>query len=82
MATTKTDSWTLAREAQTLSDVHEVLSKLMPHPTKSDPKVLRDYYLLSAEVYARVAEIDRTHHHEALYWANREREKGEAINGS
>jgi hypothetical protein len=30
-------------------------------------------------VYARVAEVDRGHHHEALYWAKREREKGEAI---
>ena len=28
---------------------------------------------------ARVAETDRSHHHEAIYWANREREKGEAI---
>jgi hypothetical protein len=82
VAITRTDPWALAREAQTLSDVHDVLTKLMPHPTKSDPKVLRDYYLLSAEVYARVAEIDRTHHHEALYWANREREKGEAISVS
>jgi hypothetical protein len=30
-------------------------------------------------VYARIAETDRSHHHEAMYWANREREKGEAI---
>jgi hypothetical protein len=50
----------------------------MPDP-RSKPDVLRAYHLRSAAVYARVAEIDRGHHHEAIYWANRERQKGEAI---
>ncbi|SDG80589.1 hypothetical protein SAMN05216553_111340 [Lentzea fradiae] len=70
--------WGLADQVRTLSEAHDVLSKLMPNP-KAAPAVLRDYYLRSAEVYARVAEIDRGHHHEAMYWANREREKGQAI---
>lgn len=70
--------WGLAEQVTTLSQAHDVLSKLMPNP-KSKPEVLKDYYLRSAAVYARIAEIDRTHHHEALYWATREREKGEAI---
>jgi hypothetical protein len=70
--------WGMADQVATLSEAHDVLSKLLPNP-KSKPQVLKDYYLRSAEVYARVAEIDRAHHHEALYWANREREKGEAI---
>ncbi|MGZ3141884.1 AMED_5909 family protein [Lentzea chajnantorensis] len=70
--------WGVAEQVRTLSEAHDVLSKLMPNP-KAAPAVLRDYYLRSAAVYARVAEIDRSHHHEAVYWANREREKGEAI---
>lgn len=70
--------WGLADQVMTLGEAHDVLSKLMPDP-KSKPEVLRGYYLRSAAVYARVAEIDRGHHHEAIYWANRERQKGEAI---
>jgi hypothetical protein len=70
--------WGVAEQVRTLSEAHDVLSKLMPNP-KAAPAVLRDYYLRSAAVYARVAETDRSHHHEAVYWANREREKGEAI---
>jgi hypothetical protein len=70
--------WGLAENATTLSEAHDVLSKLMPNP-KAAPAVLKDYYLRSAAVYARIAETDRSHHHEAMYWANREREKGEAI---
>ncbi|MEU0877816.1 AMED_5909 family protein [Lentzea sp. NPDC051213] len=74
-------SWGVAEKVTTLSEAHDVLSKLMPNP-KAAPAVLRDYYLRSAAVYARVAETDRSHHHEALYWANREREKGEEIPAS
>jgi hypothetical protein len=70
--------WGRAEQVTTLSEAHDVLSKLMPNP-KAAPAVLKDYYLRSAAVYARVAETDRSHHHEAMYWANREREKGEAI---
>lgn len=78
MSVVEAMNWGLAEHVTTLSEAHDVLSKLMPNP-KSKPQVLKDYYLRSAAVYARIAEIDRTHHHEALYWASREREKGEAI---
>jgi hypothetical protein len=33
------------------------------------------YYQRSAEWYAEIAEIDRGHHHEALYMAEQERER-------
>ena len=78
MPAVETVHWGMADQVTTLSEAHDVLSKLMPNP-KAKPQVLKDYYLRSADVYARIAEIDRSHHHEALYWANREREKGEAI---
>ena len=78
MSTAKAVHWGLAEQVTTLSEAHDVLSKLLPNP-KAAPAVLKEYYLRSAAIYARVAEIDRSHHHEAIYWANREREKGEAI---
>ncbi|MGM1057843.1 AMED_5909 family protein [Saccharothrix sp. Mg75] len=61
-----------------LKDAHEIVGRLMPAPD-AEPEVLRDFYLRSAQVYDRVAEVDRGHHHEALYWAKRERSKGERI---
>ncbi|MFT7839514.1 AMED_5909 family protein [Saccharothrix sp. BKS2] len=72
------DRWAAARAAMTLKDAHEALGKVMPAP---DAELSRwqVFYRVSVEVYARVAEVDRGHHHEALYWAQREREKGEEI---
>jgi hypothetical protein len=37
------------------------------------------YYQRSAALYAEIAEIDRGHHHEALYWAEHERERANEI---
>jgi hypothetical protein len=78
MSMTKSEQWVPAQEARTLMEAHDVVGKLMP-PPNSAPKVMRDFYVRSAAVYARIAEVDRAHHHEALYWATREREKAEAI---
>ena len=78
MSAVEVMTWARAEQVTTLSEAHDVLSKLLPNP-KTRPEVLKDYYLRSAAIYARVAETDRSHHHEAMYWANREREKGEAI---
>lgn len=72
------DRWALALESQRLMEAHDVLSRLMPAPD-AESSVWREYYQRSATVYERVAEIDRGHHHEALYWATRERQKGEEI---
>ncbi|WP_051765383.1 AMED_5909 family protein [Saccharothrix syringae] len=72
------DVWAKARAARTLKDAHEALGKVMPAPHAA-PSRWQVFYRVSAEVYAQVAEIDRGHHHEALYWAKREREKGEEI---
>ncbi|MFD1146096.1 AMED_5909 family protein [Saccharothrix hoggarensis] len=78
MAQTKADPWAKAKAVTLLKDAHEALTHLMPAPGASR-EMWRDFYLRSAEVYAHVAEVDRGHHHEALYWAKREREKGEAL---
>jgi hypothetical protein len=70
--------WTVLDKVRTLREAHEVLTKVMPSPD-AKPVVWREFYLRSAEVYRRVAEVDRFHHHEALYWANREQEKADQI---
>ena len=59
---------------QTLMEAHGLLSHMRPGRTASRETWLR-YYRRSAAVYAELAEIDRGHHHECLYWANRERAK-------
>ncbi|MFI9010296.1 AMED_5909 family protein [Actinosynnema sp. NPDC053489] len=74
----KLDRWAVAMSATTLKEAHEVLGGLVPSPDAA-PSRWRGFYLRSAQVYARVAEVDRGHHHEALYWAKRERERSEAI---
>ena len=58
----------------TLMEAHEVLTRIRPSQDASRQKWL-EYYRRSASVYAEMAEIDRGHHHEALYWAGRERAK-------
>lgn len=78
MAKTKSDRWAAAYAVTLLKDAHEALTHLMPSPD-APRDVWREFYLRSAEVYARVAEIDRGHHHEALYWAERERAKAEGV---
>ncbi|AXX27917.1 hypothetical protein KCV87_17630 [Actinosynnema pretiosum subsp. pretiosum] len=70
--------WDIANNAQTLIEAHEALSRLMPDGDA--PKaVWKSFYVRSGRVYRRIAEVDRGHHHEALYWATREEEKAEAI---
>lgn len=76
-----TDLWAAARQATTLKDAHEALGRLMPRP-EAPAAIQRDFHQRSAAVYARVAEVDRHHHHEATYWANREREKAEQVAAS
>jgi hypothetical protein len=63
---------------QTLMQAHDMLTRVRPGADESAEVWLR-YYRHSAAVYAEVAEVDRGHHHEAMYWVTRERAKAEAI---
>ncbi len=63
---------------QTLMRAHDAVVVARPAPD-APVWAWRAYYLRSARVYAEVAEIDRGHHHEALYWAGRERRKAEEL---
>lgn len=63
---------------RTLMDAHNALVKIRPKST-APLEQWRAYYERSAALYAEIAEIDRGHHHEALYWADRERRSVEEI---
>jgi hypothetical protein len=61
-----------------LKQAHIVLSSERP-ASDAGADVWLAYYRRSAAVYAEVAEVDRWHHHEALYWASREERKAREI---
>jgi hypothetical protein len=65
-------------EPRTLMEAHDALVKIRPK-SAAPLEQWRAYYEQSAALYAEIAEIDRGHHHEALYWADKERRSAEEI---
>lgn len=63
---------------RTLREAHEVLVRRRPMGD-APLAAWQEFHDLSARVYAELAEVDRGHHHEALYWANRERQSAQEI---
>jgi hypothetical protein len=63
-----------AMVSRTLVEAHEALARIRPGRQAPLAEWLA-YYQRSAALYAEVAEIDRGHHHESLYWADHERER-------
>jgi hypothetical protein len=57
---------------------HELLTRERP-AAEAKPETWLAYYRRSASLYAEVAEVDRGHHHEALYWSSREERKAREI---
>jgi hypothetical protein len=57
---------------------HEELVRIRPDQDASLAAWLA-YHQKSAALYAELAEIDRGHHHECLYWADRERTSAEEL---
>ena len=60
-----------AVQPDTLAAAHELMPRLMPTPTAPLTEWVA-FRRRSAAIYTRVADVDRGHHHEALYWAERE----------
>jgi len=71
-------AWQEVQACQTLFQVHEALVRLRPSDSANDVQ-WRNYRLRSAAAYERIADIDRGHHHEALYWAQRERKHADNV---
>lgn len=63
---------------QTLGETHEALARIRPARQAPLAEWLA-YHQRSAALYAEIAEIDRGHHHESLYWADREHERAKEI---
>ncbi|MGH3696060.1 MAG: AMED_5909 family protein [Pseudonocardiaceae bacterium] len=59
---------------RTLADAHEAVARIRPRQKAPLTEWLA-FHQRSAAVYAEVAEIDRGHHHEALFMAERERHR-------
>jgi hypothetical protein len=55
---------------RTLMQAHAALVRIRPSQEASLEQWCA-YYQRSARLYSEIAEIDRGHHHEALYWAER-----------
>lgn len=64
----------------TLQDAHEQVCREWPG-RDAPVSVMVAYHQRAAALYDQVAEIDREHRHEALYWAHDERQTAEALNG-
>ncbi|MFD9893808.1 AMED_5909 family protein [Amycolatopsis sp. NPDC059027] len=65
---------TTETEPQTLIAAHEVVQRRRP---ASDAKLSSwlAFHQGNERIYKMVADVDRGHHHEALYWADYERRK-------
>jgi hypothetical protein len=63
---------------RTLADAHEAVAAIRPPRTASLTEWLA-HHQRSAALYAEIAEIDRGHHHEALFMAEREHQRAKEI---
>jgi hypothetical protein len=63
---------------RTLVKAHEMLARIRPGRQAPLAEWLA-HYQKSAALYAEIAELDRGHHHESLYWADHERERAKEI---
>ena len=76
--TTDTSKTTTPAHPKTLKEAHDVAYKMRPKLDAS----LQDWLMFrqkSSALYRKIADIDRYHHHEALYWAEREEEEAQEI---
>lgn len=67
-----------SEQPKTLMQAHVALVRIRPKG-EATLTTWKSYYERSAELYRQIAEIDRGHHHEALYWAEREQCKAAEI---
>lgn len=70
--------WSAVQSAVTLRQAHDALLEVVPSREATRVE-WRDFHLRAAEVYRRVAEIDRGRQREALFLAEQQREKAEKI---
>jgi hypothetical protein len=67
-----------SHELKTLRDAHEVVMERRP-PRDANLSIWLAFRLANARMYKAIADVDRGHHHEALYWAGYEERKAGEI---
>lgn len=72
------DKTTKQAPPRTLMQAHDALVRIRPS-SRASLAAWKSYYERSVALYLEIAEIDRGHHHEAVYWAEREQEKAKEI---
>ncbi|MGH3916732.1 MAG: AMED_5909 family protein [Pseudonocardiaceae bacterium] len=72
------DKTTKPDRPTTLMQAHTALVHIRPKANAS-LAAWKAYYDKSVALYREIAEIDRGHHHEALYWADREQKSADEI---
>jgi hypothetical protein len=72
------DKTTKPAMPRTLTEAHAAVAAIRPRQAAPLTEWLA-YHQRSAAVYAEVAEIDRGHHHEALFMAEQERQQVKEI---
>lgn len=72
------DKTTQPEMPRTLAEAHEAVAAMRPRRAAPLTEWLA-YHQRSAALYAEVAEIDRGHHHEALFMAEQERQQAKEI---
>lgn len=68
-------------EPKTLREAHEVVMERRP-ANGANSSVWLAFRLGNARLYKAIADVDRGHHHEALYWAGYEERKAGEISAN
>lgn len=62
----------------TLKDAHDLIGRIRPGSSASPSEFLA-FRRRATQIYLAVADIDRYHHHEAMYWVEHEREAAQEL---
>ncbi|HUR04457.1 MAG TPA: AMED_5909 family protein [Nonomuraea sp.] len=65
-------------EPRTLRAAHDVVTSRRPKPD-ANLSVWLVFHQSNARMYEVISDVDRGHHHEALYWADYERRKAAEV---
>lgn len=65
---------------RTLREAHDFVSSRRPAPD-ADSSAWKVFHQQNARIYEHVSDVDRGHHHEALYWFAYEHRKAAECSG-
>ncbi|MGH3940137.1 MAG: AMED_5909 family protein [Pseudonocardiaceae bacterium] len=65
-------------EVRTLKEAHDLAQRMQPK-WDAPPSEWLAFRKRSVSLYTHVADVDRYHHHEAMYWVRREQELADEL---